>query len=178
MTVVIGLFVFVTFFRATAFRLSVSRPTESQLIESLGGAQVAAVIKNSQRTEVALIEPPDDKQSHPPNEFVDIGEPRTSPGELAQDFRRILLDPNENVRYAGMSKSCIPRYGVRVSFFAGQDRVDVYLCFECAIMATCLNGEPAGENNFELAYRQLISDIRKIYPDDDGLAKLEARWRL
>jgi len=175
--VAVGLFVFVTFFRATAFWLSVSRPTESQLIESLGGAQVAEVIKNSQRTEIALIEPPDDKQSHPANEFVETVKSQEVPTTIAADLRRILLDPNENL-HDETAKGCVPRYGVRVRFVAGQDRVDVYFCFECAIMEFYFNDKPVGGNDFELAYRQLISDIRKIYPAHEGLAKLKARWRL
>lgn len=173
--VALALVLAVSFPRAT-FRLMANRPTEAQLIQSLGGDQVVAVLRNYERAEIALISPPEDGRQFPPNEYREIANPLPLSAEIAGDISRTLIDRRENVDNS-TKKSCAPRYGVRVSFFAGADRVDVYFCFECSIFAVCLNGKPVGGNDFELAYRKLIGLVRKVYPDHEGLAELEARWR-
>jgi len=173
---VVALIVVSILFPATANRALTPRLSRAQLIADLGGEQVAAVIGNYDRAEAALVEPPANDKHYEPHEYVVLGKPQPVAAQVAADISHTLLDPNE---HSGDSpKSCIPRYGVRLSFFAKADRVDVYFCFECAILEVYLNDKPAGGLSFELPYRRLITDVLKIYPDHQALRERLANWRL
>jgi len=146
------------------------------LIAVLGGDEVERVLRDHDRAEAALIEPPSDDPNIPPHKYIELAKPQAVAAELSANISRVLLNPKDHASIP--PKSCITRYGVRISFFAKQARVDVYFCFECAILAVYLNDKPAGGLSFDVAYRRLITDVRKIYPQHEGLAKLLARRRI
>jgi hypothetical protein len=69
-------------------------------------------------------------------------------------------------------KACMPRYGVRLSFVRGPDRVDVLLCFECDILAAWRNGQWLGYEDFDDARPVLVRAVRAAFPDDAEIQSL------
>jgi hypothetical protein len=153
-----------------------TQPTSAELIKELGGNEVASVLRSSDRVEAALIEPSQELRYEDPTKYRTISGPDLVASNTAASIGHTLLAPEEH-RDLDVRKGCIPRYGVRVTFLAATDRVDVYFCFECAILAVYLNDKPVGGLNFDFAYRRLIADVQLIFPEHKGLAKLAKDWR-
>jgi len=156
------------------------QPTYAELIKDLGGEEVAAVLRHPNQTESVLLDPPAFDETRETHDFAAhnlkvASDITVVPDEIAADVSQTLLSPDQ-LREA-LPKSCIPVYGVRMSFFQKENRVDVYFCFECAILAIYLNDKPVGGHAFDFCYRRLMSDVRKIYPRNERLAKLAAERR-
>jgi hypothetical protein len=72
------------------------------------------------------------------------------------------------------AKACIPQYGVRMSFFRGNERVDVLFCFECDILVVFHNGRLTGGGSFDYAHNALLDDVKRLFPDDAAIQALKA----
>jgi hypothetical protein len=147
--------------------------SEEQLIRQLGGPDSVEAIRNPDRVEAVLLKPPDDKNSFDALAYKAVSDAVPVSNDVAASISRTLTTPHRQISGA---KSCIVRYGVRVSFSAGPNRSDVYFCFECAILEIVFNGKSVGSMHFDVIYEQLITDALKIYPDHEGLAKLKEQW--
>jgi hypothetical protein len=152
------------------------QPTSAELIKELGGDDVAAVLRNATRVEAVLIEPPEGKHDNNPANYRAVSERQLVDSNVASSIGHTLLLPEEH-RDLGVRKACLPRYGVKLTYLAANDRVDVYFCFECALLAVHLNGKSVGGLDFEFAFRHLIHDVRQIFPDHKGLGDLAKNWR-
>ena len=146
------------------------QPTYAELIANLGGEDVAAVLRQPDRAEAVLLEPPNFDKSWNAHEFKIASDTITVASEPSREISQTLISPDQFREIP--PKSCAPIYGVRLTYFAKEGRVDIYFCFECALFATYLNEKPVGGGAFDFCYHRLIDAVRKIYPDNARLAKL------
>jgi len=156
--------------RNDVYWLLARQPTSEELTNVLGGSQVVAILRKPDRVEAARIAPPTFERSWEPIEYEELEIKEKVPAEIAADISHVLVTPAENREDDPVS--CVPIYGVRVSFFQGMDRVDVYFCFECGILAVHLNDKAVGGNHFRYRYQRLIRDVQQLFPYDQRLAKL------
>lgn len=149
---------------------------DAEHTRQLGGELVRAALRNPERAEAVLLKPASEYPTGEPHDFVAASDPQFIDSAVAADIGQILNTRSLFPAPAG-AKACIPNYGVRLSFYSGNDRVDIYLCFECAILVIELNDKSPIGLNFDYAYHRLITAVCKIFPDNDRLAKLAQKRR-
>jgi hypothetical protein len=147
--------------------------SEEQLIRQLGGRESMEVIRKPDRVEAVLLEPPDVKTVFDAAAYKVASDAISVPDNVAENIGRVLTTPHRQIPDP---KTCIVRYGVRISYLAGANRSDIYFCFEWAILEVVFNGKSVGGMNFEMIYDQLIAEALKIYPNHQGLAQLAKDW--
>lgn len=69
-------------------------------------------------------------------------------------------------------KGCIPVWGVRLSFYRHNDRIDILLCFDCDILRVSLNGKPIEHEDFDPIRPQLVRAMKAIFPNDPVVQNL------
>lgn len=151
-----------------------SPPTYSELVEHLGGERVAEILRNPDHVQAVLIDPPDYSREALPHEYVVVSDDTNVPDSVAGDISRTLLTPELHRIFDGAVTTCGIRYGVRVTYFAGTNRVDLYLCFTCSDLAVYLDGKPVGDLKFTFVEKELLSGARQIFPQNKDLQELEA----
>jgi hypothetical protein len=155
-----------------------SPPSYGQLVERLGGERVAAILSKPDRVGAVLVDLPNSPIEPQrgyllPHEYQVVSVDMNVPEAVAADISRTLLTPELHRIIDGVP-DCIVRYGVRVTYFAGPNRVDLYLCFTCSDLAVYLDGKPVGDMKFIFVERELLSDVRQIFPENKELRELEA----
>lgn len=77
-----------------------------------------------------------------------------------------------------VTKSCVPTYGVKLSFDRGDRHVEVWLCFECDIFTVYepieyeSSRHSSGGGDFELIHDELADVMQSLFPDDDAIQAL------
>ncbi|MBA4107111.1 MAG: hypothetical protein C0485_15310 [Pirellula sp.] len=75
--------------------------------------------------------------------------------------------PSTDTYSWGSAKACgYPVYGVKLSFFRGNDRVDVFFCFQCAHLTVTRDGTNLGAGDFSEAERPFIDAAKTLFADD------------
>lgn len=138
------------------------------LAERLGGDRVADVLRHPDRVTSALLTPAIHYRS-----TLEL-EPRTEEVVVAADvaatIAEALLDPARN-RQVNASKPCIPRYGWQLTYCRGDERVYLYVCFECMILRAEHESRVGGLHIDEIG-PELGSAALAIFPGDEALAKV------
>jgi hypothetical protein len=76
----------------------------------------------------------------------------------------------------GVAKSCgFPIYGVKVSFFGTDERVDVYFCFKCGDLAVAHDGEDLGRADFNNRSATFVKAVKELFPNDEAIQSLKIR---
>jgi hypothetical protein len=74
------------------------------------------------------------------------------------------------------AKACGPPiYGVKLSFYQDEDRVDVYLCFVCGFLDIGRDGKTFGGEDFDRAEAVFIEAVKRLFPADAEIQKLGNR---
>lgn len=161
LTIVVAIAVGVALYQA-AF----GPPSMSRLF---GGAENMAIVREATRVEAYRVVPP--PGSRPMEDFISpldftvASEPTTVPAEMAEELATTLLSPN--TYFWGAAKACgYPVYGVKLSFFRGNDRVDVFFCFQCGDLAVTRDGEKFGIGDFSSLERPFVAAVKQLFPDD------------
>jgi hypothetical protein len=149
--------------------------TKAELIAILGGDRVAAVLSHPDRVHSVLLNPPPEGAMWDAHNFSVASDEKPVESAIASEIATTLLSPDQQREYPPVS--CEPIYGVRTSYFADDDRVDIYFCFECSLLTVYLNNQPVAGINFSFSYRPLITAVQKIHPDNPRLQKLAVRRR-
>lgn len=71
--------------------------------------------------------------------------------------------------------SCIPVYGVRLTFHRVDNRVDVLICLECGTILTYREGKEVGGAFFEPTPKALIKALKELFPEDPAIQAIEER---
>jgi hypothetical protein len=91
------------------------------------------------------------------------GGPVEVPAAIGSDLSKTLSDGGS---YGwDYRKSCVPRYGVGITFVGPANRIDVLFCFECDILLT-------GGENFDDVRPILVRAVNVLFPRDAGIQKL------
>jgi len=119
------------------------------------------------RVEAVLLDLPKNlgRNDPEPREYEVVSEAYTVPPEVARDVSEALTTPNLHRMIDPGAKSCTTRYGVRMSYYAGDDRLDLYFCFTCMDLAVYLNDKPVGAMQFIFICKRLLTDMKAIFPD-------------
>jgi len=145
-------------------------PSIEELYKSLGGDDVVSILKRPDRVEAALVAPPGDVEGLPAHEHKVASEKRTVGEAVTKDITEILTTP-ELHRGINATTLCLPVYGARVSYFPGENRVDLYFCFGCDDLAVYLNEKGVGGIKFFLVCKRLLHNVLEVFPDDEKLKK-------
>jgi hypothetical protein len=144
--------------------------TEDRIAISLGGAEVIEILRHPDKVEAVLLEKPGSFGSGRPADYRERAESANVPLDIAKRIADILTTEH---RQHTAPKGCQPTYGVRLRYIAGDERVDIYLCFECATLQVLQNDQSVGWMNFDLIWTDIMHDVRRVFPNDPGLAVLE-----
>jgi hypothetical protein len=143
------------------------------IAERLGGGKVADILRHPDRVTSALLTPSIHHRS-----TLEL-EPRTEEvvvaAEVAATIAEALLDPARN-RQVNASKPCFPRYGWQLTYCRDDDRVYLYVCFECMILHAEHEGRGGGLHIDEIG-PELHSAALAIFPGDEALAQVAPRGR-
>jgi len=146
------------------------RPENVEAI--FGGADALKIVTGPERVIAERIAPP---ESEKPGErkladYRATSKPITVPNDMSQQLGAALASP-DSYRWK-TTKGCIPRYGVRLSFSKGADRIDVYICFSCNILLVAQNGVTKGGEDFDDARPVFVRAAKKLFPDDMVIQQL------
>ncbi len=150
-------------------------PPETALARLLGGAEAVDVVRNPDRFEVQRLKgevlphsSSDSLANHPAQ-----GDPFPVPPEIAARITAALLNPDA---YAwGGAHMCDPVPGVRLTWYRGDDQVDVLFCFECGILDTYWNERPIVSQGFDATYNDLAAAMKELFPDDQQIQGIELK---
>jgi hypothetical protein len=134
-----------------------------------GGSGNMTIVREATRVEAYRLAPP--AGSRPmedyisPLDFETASEPIAVPTAMAESLATTLL--SADTYQWDTAKACgYPVYGVKLSFFRGNDRVDVFLCFQCRDLAVTRDGQMFGGGDFSRMDRTFVEAVKKLFPDD------------
>ncbi len=141
----------------------------SPMSRLFGGGENMSIVRDATRVEAYRVTPP--SGSNPmedytsPLDYEVVTEPVAVPAEMAREMSRALLLP---ATYSWDSaKACGgPVYGVKLSFFQDSERVEVYFCFQCSMLAVVSDDRVLGGEDFDNAEALFISAVKKLFPED------------
>jgi hypothetical protein len=110
-----------------------------------------------------------------PQDYEIISEAIAVPHDMATEVSDALVTLKTYV--GGPKKACVPIYGVRLTFHRGEDRVDVFLCFECGILVVAQNGSLKGGNDFDGIRDDLLRAVKTLFPKDQEIQDLKTHWQ-
>ncbi len=143
---------------------------DRQLLKLLGGTRGLAALLKPERMEAFRLDHTISEKPVVKNGPVAVGK------DTVKELTAVLAAPGSYLW--NMGKGCIPVRGVRFSFFRGDDRLEVLLCFNCDILGVRLNDGELQDQNFDRVRPQLMRIVKAIFPDDPVIQKLsEARLR-
>ncbi len=96
---------------------------------------------------------------------------------LAAQLSKLLLDESSYPHYSGLviPKGCLPEPAVVVAFSDGKKNVDVFFCFECAILIIKTDENPTKiglQTDFDPSRDKLLQVMKKIFPKDQQIQSL------
>ena len=153
--------------------------TTNWATNQLGGIENAAIIANptsvkAWRTVGSL---KSDFESFSPEDFYrKSGNGKIVSTNLVEQLRKILLDENSYPHYDNSipmpGKACLPEPGVVITFSNGKKDIDIFFCFECAILIVKTEGEANSsrlQTDFDPSRQKLLKIAKKIFPKDTKL---------
>lgn len=136
--------------------------------EKFGGDEGLDVIKNPTKVEAFRITPRsadiDWRDAVPDDHPVTAGPVPLSAADV-EKVSAALVSPR-SYYWGDKKKACKPVYGVKLSFFRGEDRIDVMLCFACRMLWLARNGVTTGGGNFDAIQPVLARAVKAAFPDD------------
>jgi hypothetical protein len=160
---------------AAAGGLYVATVGRSPMSRLFGGGENMAIVREATRVEAYRLGPP--PGGDPPRDYISpldyevASGPAPVPAELAKEMSQALLSPEAyGWDYA---KACgWPVYGVKLSFCQGSERVDVYFCFKCSVLAVVRDDRVLGGEDFDNAEQVFVKAVKKLFPDDAEIQKI------
>ncbi|WP_428304778.1 hypothetical protein [Lacipirellula sp.] len=148
----------------------------SPLMQVFNSAANMEVVRTAARVEArrvhlpAGVEYPNDDIL--PTDYVVAAASTQVPEPLVQILtERLLATATYEVDAA---KACgLPVYGVMLSFFRDEERVDVYFCFHCGDLAVVREGVVQGRGDFSKADDDFVRAAKELFPDDAEIQAIE-----
>jgi hypothetical protein len=134
----------------------------------LGGSQVESALRQPDKVTSVLLAAKILPERIPPSQLAArTMEVEVAP-ELAARLAETLLDPQRNRQINGV-KPCVTRYGWKVSFIRGEEQIDLYFCFECAILAVYQGDKFVGGSHIDEIIEELLAIATTLFPGDPAL---------
>ena len=127
-----------------------------------------ATIREATRVEAYRLAAPSGRElsaeDASPLEYEVTSVPAVVPAERAKKLAQALLSPQTYEWEA--AKACVPIYGVKISFFKGSERVDVFFCFACDVLAVASGDSVFGAEDFDHSRLLFVQIVKELFPDD------------
>ena len=141
-----------------------------------GGPDGLAIVTGAERIEAFRIAP---APGQPPGGFLSETDYQSTAGPVVLDARMAqevtaALGSSRSYSWDSMKK-CTPRYGVRLAFIQGEQRMEVYLCFECDMLETAKDGTPVDGEDFDAIRPVLVRAAKSAFPSDPVIQGLAER---
>lgn len=141
----------------------------SPMSRLFGGGENMAIVREATRVEAYRVAPPPGSKPMEdyisPLDFEVAAGSVAVPAEMAKELATTLL--SADTYNWGVMKECgYPVYGVKLSFFRGNDRVDVFFCFQCGDLAVTRDDKKFGIGDFYHSKRSLVQAVKTLFPDD------------
>ena len=151
--------------------LNLAATAQTPLSRVLGSAENIAIVRDATRAEAYRLAPPEGVDPQftevSPLEYEVTGGPVAASMELAEQLKETLLSPETYPMRWMMAKECgLPVYGVKLSFYQGDERVDVYLCFGCSDLAVVREESACDPADFSRGKRVLLDAVKELFPQD------------
>lgn len=145
---------------------------ETALERVLGGPKALEAIRRPEIVEACRLATaaPSQLETRKLSDFPTQGNVVSVPPGIASAIGECLVNPD--LYRWHMLVTCIPDYGVRVTFFRGTDRVDVLFCFECNLVLTFWNERQVQGAYFPGARSSVLAKIKELFPDDQAIQTL------
>jgi hypothetical protein len=98
------------------------------------------------------------------------------PSALASELATAILS-SESYIWEDLALSCTPRYGVCLSYFRGNNRVDIFICFECTVLLVSRDGNISGGKGFDPMQPTLVRAVKTLFPSDQVIQAIEEKQR-
>ena len=142
----------------------------SRVAELFGGEEGLAVVTHPDRVEAFRLDPTDKPPGGSRLNYPVTSGPIAVPGALMETLTSALTSDRS---YAwNFAVACVPSYGVRLSFYQGQRRVDVLLCRNCCMLLALHHGVEVGVAQFNPMQAVLVDAAKKLFPDDPAIQSL------
>jgi hypothetical protein len=138
-----------------------------------GGSAGVNHLRFAERVEVYRIQPPTDRDKRAtelPKNYQVVSGPVNVPIDRAQKLFEILSDRRS---YVWNGPGCMPHPGVRIDFQRGRRTLHVYLCYECKVLETDIDGEFIGSAIFDNSYPELVRWVQPLFPEDEKIQALD-----
>lgn len=141
-----------------------------------GGGANMRIVREATRAEAYRLAPPEgvDPQftAVSPLQYEVTGGPVAASTELTELLKETLLS---SATYdLEVAKGCgFPVYGVRLSFYRGDERVDVYLCFRCSDLAVVREETAYAPADFSRGKRVLLNAVKELFPQDAEIQAIQ-----
>lgn len=148
---------------------------QSPMSRLFGGAENMAIVREATRVEAYRVTPP--PGSNPmedytsPLDYEVVTEPVAVPVKMAREISRALLSP-ETYSWDSAKACGDPVYGVKLSFFQDSERVDVYFCFKCSVLAVVRDDRVFGGEDFDNAEQVFVEAVKTLFPDDQEIQQI------
>jgi hypothetical protein len=141
-----------------------------------GGEGGYAIVARSAKVEAFRVAPKDTREGDAwmAADYVDQSGPVTLSPDLASSVSAALTAPSSYYWHETATKACPTLYNVRLAFYRGSNRVDVYLCFGCNDLAVVEGGKERGKDFTEIR-PTLLKAVRQLFPFDPGIQGLRDR---
>jgi hypothetical protein len=160
---------------AAAGGLYVATVGQSPMLRLFGGGENMAIVREATRVEAYRLGPP--PGGDPPQDYISpldyevASGPVAVPAKMARELATTLLSPDTYTW--GTAKACgFPVYGVKLSFFRGPERVDVFFCFRCDDLTVTRDGKKLGAGDFSEAKRPFVEAVKALFPDDQEIQQI------
>jgi hypothetical protein len=150
-------------------------PTETALVRVFGNAKAVEVLRHPDRVEVQRLVGKylsGDTDVSLLASYPAKGDAFQIPTDVASGISAALLN-GENFGYRDMP-NCATRYGVRLTYFRGADRVDVLFCFECGVLETFWNQRSIHSQSFA-SYNLFAAAMKELFPHDEQIQAIKLR---
>lgn len=148
----------------TLYVATIGRPPISRLF---GGGRNVATIREATRVEAYRLEAPSGREVSAddvsPLEYEVTSVPAVVPAKRAKKLAQALLSPQTYEWET--AKACVPIYGVKISFFKGVERVDVFFCFACDILTVTSGDFVFGVEDFDHSRLLFVRTVKELFPD-------------
>lgn len=141
----------------------------SRMSRLFGGAENMAIVREATRVEAYRVVPPEGSRPMEdyisPLDFEIASDPIAVPTAMAETLATTLL-PVDTYQWNTAKECGYPVYGVKLSFFRGNDRVDFFFCFQCRDLAVTRDGQKFGGADFSRMDRTFVETVKKLFPND------------
>jgi len=144
------------------------KPADVNAASYLGGNDIAGIIEHPTQVQAWQTLGALNHTGNPQDNYKKAGQPRAVSPSMADRLAGVLLDKRSYFVSSQIKKACAPEFGIVVTFSNQQGDVDVFFCFQCAILrveATDKEGKPmtGAQRDFDPSLNKIRRIVKKMF---------------